>query len=190
MRTYALTALLLWGALIGLALCQDPPSKLPIWTPKDASVDFEVDAPGSELMPLIRHYLSSDTDHANITVKTGAGDVKLKASDVENILKQIQELHVVAYSGSKETNPIGHHETDLAAEGMRKVARIGGSQEVLVMVRRRSRGQYAFVLKKGGHVTVVRTEGVPDLGELTQVLLEGVASVAQSAIQAKTQHHP
>ena len=180
--------ILLAGVLAARAQETASPSHLPIAVPKDASVDFEVDAPGKELMPLIRHYFGDDTDAAKITVKTGAGDVKLKASDIEAMLKQVRELHVVSYSGSKAPELLSFHEAKFATEGMHRVAKIGGAQEMLVMVRRRSQGQYAMVLRHGDQVTVVRTEGVPDLGELTQVLLQGLAGVAQDAIRAKVGH--
>jgi hypothetical protein len=176
---------LLVAAIFGIASAQDRPTQLPIDLPKDAQVNFEVDAPASELVPFIALLLSgqaADPTSAGpktIEVKTGLGTINIDTKDLADLLRPIKELHLVSYTGAAKDSAIAHYEQEFSERGMRRVASVGGSSSVLVMRENGSSGRYLAVMEQGKRVTVVRTDGMPDLGTLGQFAIEKLAEAGQ-----------
>jgi hypothetical protein len=170
----------------GSAMGQDHRGQLPIDVPKDADVAFEVDAPASELVPFIAQLFSSDNGipgagSKNISIKTSLGTINLQSKDLADLLRPIKELHAVSFDGDEKDSALDHYEREFAALGMHRVVSVGGASDVLVMREGNNRGRFLAVMEKGRRVTVVRTDGMPDLGTLGQLALEKLAEAGQRA---------
>jgi hypothetical protein len=170
----------------GVGGAQDHSGHLPIDLPKDAKVNFEVDAPASELVPFIAQMFSGDSgdpgaSNKTIAIKTGLGTINVDSKDLADLLRPIKELHAVSFSGDSKDSAITHYEREFSEQGMHRVATVGGSSAVLVMREDGSRGRYVAVMEQGKRVTVVRTDGMPDLGTLGQLAIEKLTEAGQRA---------
>ena len=178
------------GGRLAVAMPPTGPGHLPIDLPQRAVVEFEVDAPGSELLPVLQQVLGGeDADplavaHSDrMKVKTGLGDIEFRTRDVAELLSPIRELHIVTYSGRDLPDDILHHyESEFAEDGLRRDATFGGGDGVLLMHRPGPAGLYAIVLRKRDRVTVIRTDGLPDLGALGSLALKTIGEAAQRAV--------
>jgi len=165
-------------ATTGLAQGPSHHGQLPIDLPKDAHVNFEVDAPASELVPFVGLLLASggnggsDLNSKTIDIKTFLGTIHLQQKDLVEFLKPIRELHLVSFNGDSKDSAIDHYEHEFSRRGMKRVANVGGSNSVLVMRQEGEDGRYLAVVAQGNRITVVRTDGLPDLGSLGQLALE------------------
>lgn len=164
------------------AQAPEPPSRLPIEVPHGAEVTFEADAPASEMLPVLSQLFSGgmgDPTGDKITIKTGLGDIDVSPKDLAPILRPIRELHIVSYS-NRGGDPFRRYGREFEAEGLERVAYGNG-----VLVMRRGSGRYAVVTKRKDKVTVVRTDGMPDLGAATHLVLEEIARAAEHAVGVK-----
>jgi len=188
-RSCLLAALLL--ASPGFAQ-QEGPHDLPIVVPPNADVAFEADAAGKELAPLVRHFLSGNPNDptagmgdGNVVIKSNFGEITLSPKDVERLLEPIRELHVVSYSVPKGDEPFGRHEMEFKGGGMKRLLFVPGDSGFLLMQRRGESGRYAAVIRRKDNITVLRTDGMPDLGEAGRVILKELASAAQRSVLSK-----
>lgn len=176
------------SALAQLEEPKEEASKLPINVPVGANVDFQVDSAGKDLMPLIRQYLSGDPlglGKGDLTVKTPLGTLNLKPEDVEALLGQIREVHAVSYSHSTEPDPLKRYENEWREQGYKRVGPVEAPKGYLLMQRSRAMGEFAFVRQEKGSVTVIKTDGIPDLGDVTRLGLDTLAKAAESAGKKK-----
>jgi hypothetical protein len=187
--TLAVLAAMATGASAQAPPVADAPSKLPIDVPHGATVNFEADSPGSQLMPVIQqlmdaHVIDTGSRPDTIVLKTGLGDIELRPRDVAALLRPVRELHVVVYtlpSSSAGADPLLRHEEQFTAEGMRRVTNEAG-----FLLMRRSGDRYAAVLRQKDNVTVLRIDGMPDLGAATTIVLRSLATAAQHAGKTKS----
>jgi hypothetical protein len=188
MRNALLAGLLFAPCAFGQVADSAHVSRLPIDVPKSATIEFEADAPGSELMPVITQFLNGDLSDPTsappdkIKIKTGFGEIELRAQDVAELLRPIHELHIVIYSGHPMPNTFRHYEEVFTAEGMKKEPLADGAHGVLLMHRPGAAGFYALVSRQKERVTVVRTDGFPELGEVGKVILRSLGDAAQKAV--------
>lgn len=161
--------------------------KLPIAIPTGATVNFEADAPGSDLLPMIRQLLDAGVIEGGgrpetIVIKTGIGNIEMRPRDIAELLRPVRELHIVSYSLPKDAeDPIRRQETLFGAEGLHRVANDNG-----FLLMRRTGDHYAVVLHQHDMVTVLRIEGMPNLGVATNVVLRSLAAAAQHASKDKS----
>ncbi len=164
---------------------QEHSGHLPIDLPKDAQINFDVDAPAKELIPFIAQMMSGEgfdpTAGASrtIAIKTGLGTVNVDTKDLAALLSPIRELHAVSYSGDGKDHALEHYQHEFSEHGMTRLASIGGSSSVLIMREDGPSGRYLAVMEQGKRVTVVRTDGMPDLGVLGQLALEKLTEAGQ-----------
>lgn len=189
-RLWALSALVVLAipALAQREDAKEEPSKLPINVPTGANVDFQVDSPGKELMPLIRQYLSNDPlglGKGDLTVKTPLGTINLKPEDVEALLAPIREVHAVSYSHCTESDPLKRFEYEFREQGYKRIGPAESPKGYLVMQRSRALGEFALVRQDKGSVTVVKTDGLPDLGDITRLGLDTLAKATENAAKKK-----
>ena len=150
---------------------------LPIDLPKDAAVNFEADAPASDLVTLLQQTLSGTMGDPSaggtnkISFKTPLGTLDLDPHDVAELLEPIRELHIVSFS-SKDADAMTHYEHQFGDEGLKKISLPVASDKVLMMKKGGSSGRYAVIYHQGDQVSVVRTEGMPDLGSIGEFALQ------------------
>ena len=169
-------------AVSSLASAEDP-KNLPIDRPKDAQVLFEVDSPASKLVPFAAKLMTGDHDFFSpapkkIPIHTWLGTVNIDCKELADLLRPIKELHIAAFTEDPKDGPIGHYEQEFTEQGMHRVAVIGGDDALLLMRDPSAKGRYVAVMQQGNRVTVVRTDGMPDLGVLGQVALEKLTEAA------------
>jgi hypothetical protein len=179
--------LLLAGLLVGVfcgATGQEEAKKLPIDLPKDAKVNFDVDAPARELVPFIGMLLSKESfdptagTSRSIPFQTPFGTINIATKDLQTLLEPVRELHVISFDGDGKDHAIAHYQQEFSERGMRRIANIIPSDSLLIMKSKLDDGKYLAVLEQGKHVTVVRTDGMPDLGTLGQFALEKLTQSA------------
>lgn len=170
------------GALAGSSAAQDP-KNLPIDRPKGAHVLFEVDSPAEKLVPFAAKLMSGDHSFfgpapQKIAIHTLLGTINVDVKDLADLLRPIKELHILAFTDDPRDGSVGHYEQEFSEEGMRRIAVIGGENALLLMREPNSSGRYAAVMQQGNRITVVRTDGMPDLGVLGQLALEKLTEAA------------
>ena len=191
LRTALLASLLAGGCLPCLARQDDPPSKLPIDVPKGAMVTFEAEGAGKDFIPIIKRLLADDpTDlkappAQKVSVKTPLGDVDLSIDDLTPLIEQVHHLHVVIYSGGAAEDPFKSQEKRLTDAGMKKVTLVPGSNGPLIMRLEGKTEQYGIVVRAKGLVTVLRTEGGPNLGDIGRVAYQTLAQLIQQSAKEK-----
>ncbi|MDR3688807.1 MAG: hypothetical protein P4L46_05450 [Fimbriimonas sp.] len=187
-----LCASLLLGAVSFACAVQDEgPSKLPIDTPKGATISFEAEGAGKDFIPILKRLLSDDpTDfrsHSNpkVSVKTPLGDLDLSIDDLAPLIEQVHDLHVVIYSGGASEDPFGSQERRLSDAGLKRLTLVPGDNGPLIMRKEGKAEEYGIVLKSKGTITVLRTEGGPNLGDIGKVAYETLARLVQQTAKVK-----
>lgn len=190
---YSLLPVLALVLAVAVANGQDgPPSKLPIDVPKAASVNFEAQGSGREILTTVKHMLSGDMFDPTaavdkITIKTGAGNLDLKLDDLKPLLDKIHALHVVSYEALPNEDPFKHFEKRFVDLGLKRVILVPGADGLLIMRQIEATDQYAIVLRQKGNVLVLRSDGAPGLGDFGRVLFESLSRAVLQAVNTKKQ---
>jgi len=191
LRSAVLFSLLSVATTGCLAAQDDPPSKLPIDVPKGALISFEAEGAGKDFVPIIKRLLSDDpTDLRShptqrVSVKTPLGNIDLSIDDLAPLLEQVHQLHIVIYSGGAIEEPFKSQEKRLSDAGMKKVTLVPGTNGPLIMRKEGSHEQYGIVVRAKGMITVLRTEGGPNLGDISRVAYETLAQLVQQSAKDK-----
>jgi len=180
-------------ASVSALAAQEPPVKLPIEVPRQASVNFEAEGSGKQFLSTVKHLMSGDIADPTappadkVTIKTQYGNVDVKLDDLKPLLEKIHSLHIVSYTAVPNEDPFKHHEKQFSAAGLERVAFVPGPNGVLIMRHVGQSDRYGIVVRQKENVVVLRTDGAPGLGDFGRVLFEGLSRAVQQAVAAR--HH-
>jgi len=172
---------------------QEPPIKLPIDLPKDASVNFEAEGAGKQILTSVKHMLAGNmTDPTappadKLSVKTPMGNVDIKIDDLAPLIEKIHALHVVSYTAIPNVDPFKFHERQFAADGLKRVAFTPGANGVLIMRQSAKTDRFGIVMRQKDSVLVLRSDGAPGLGDIAKALFEALSRAVQQAVNTKHQ---
>ena len=175
------------------AVGQEPTVKLPIPVPKDASVNFEVEGSGSQIVKTVKQMLTGDLPGTStplvdkISIRTSVGSLDIKIDDLKPLIEKIHALHVVSYNILPHGDPFAHYEKHFVADGLKRVALVPGDNGVLIMRHTGKSDRFGIVVRQKESVVVLRSQGAPGLGDFGRVLIESLTRAVQQAVKSR---HP
>lgn len=197
-RLLTSTALFSTLLLANAAKAQNVTPDLPIPTPPDATIQLEIDARQEDLLGLAKSLInglqkaaaSHPEGTAALTTGTASNEAaffkNLLTQDFSKVLKDVNHIHVVAYTTNPST-PLdlqSFYEFPWAQTGGRRLAWVnaGPGQRLLIVGFSAPRG-FAAVVQMPGQIVAVRADGYPDLEALSPILMTAFMYGTRSVVQ-------